>query len=261
MINSCVYSRNDGTTNSSEAGNADHAIHAVLIVVVDGQWPATVTLYRQRRTFQLFFKRTTNTVGLRKLDAITWQVSFPTSPAQICHSSMIPWSTFVSTPKLLLHFLWGTRLMVTFIRSLVPLSSSKKKFKLKVRVTDKILINVSAHPSLPTPSQLRLLCLEYRHPVRNMANNWVLSTRWTPPSFPFWQVQCRYTRRATDSSDALSFRWFEILAALRRRLFFEGSSHPIVPNARCSCEGKSDSSLVILDKWSIFHIDLYQSKL
>lgn len=62
---------------------------------------------------------------------ITWQVSFPTSPAHICHSLTMPDASCALLPpskKLTLQDSWFTKLSVTFSKLSEP-SSSAAEYK------------------------------------------------------------------------------------------------------------------------------------
>lgn len=47
MVNSGVDARYDAAAESSETGDPNHGVHALVIRVKDGKWSSAVTLERQ----------------------------------------------------------------------------------------------------------------------------------------------------------------------------------------------------------------------
>jgi len=48
MVDSGIHARYDAAAKSSETGDSDHIVHAVMVLVKNGKWSSTITLEQQR---------------------------------------------------------------------------------------------------------------------------------------------------------------------------------------------------------------------
>jgi len=48
MVDSGIHARYDVAAKSSETGDSDHIVHAVVVLVKNGEWSSAVTLEQQQ---------------------------------------------------------------------------------------------------------------------------------------------------------------------------------------------------------------------